>query len=278
MSKSTHFNYIKLAKNPWPEYLCASYRTFRDRERHITRIPNHYVLIFMLERTLFFSENGDEIHLNDGEWYIQMPGLLQQGNQGSPAPSYFYIHFHAAGEEIPGINYDPSLDLEDTSSVLLIKRGFYDKILLKPLFEQLDYLDKNKPYDILGRQALFLSVLKHITSFHRKEERSSLGWEIIRFISENYNRNLTNDLLSEHFHFSSEYIIRAVRKDSGLTPGQYLTQYRVTRAKELLANTNHTLSYIALEIGYHDTTVFYKAFKKQTGISPGEWRKRSRGI
>jgi AraC-like DNA-binding protein len=278
MGKSTDFDYIRLDKNPWPEYLCASYRSFRENERHITRIPSHYVLIFMLERRLFFSEEGREIELRDGEWYVQMPGLLQHGSQESPAPSYFYIHFNAAGEGLDKINYDFSHNPEESSSIFLLKSGSYDKLLLKPLFDQLDYLDKSKPYDMLSRQALFLSILKHITSFHHREEQGGLGWEITHFISENYNKALTNDLLSEHFHFSAEYIIRTLKAYSGLTPGQYLSQYRITRAKEFLTNTNHTLSCIALEVGYHDTTVFYKAFKKQTGISPGEWRKRSRGI
>lgn len=273
-----NINYIKLNKNPWPEYSCASYRNFLDNEKHIERKANHFVLIFMLERTLFFSEEREDIILNKGEWYVQMPNLLQMGRKGSPAPSYFYIHFDAVGEEINNMNDISGQYQEDKSLILIKKRGTYDIKLLKPMFDQLNYYDKNKAFDLLSQQSIFLSILKHIAYFHQNEEGSGIGWQVTSYIKENYNKEISQELLAKHFHFSSEYIGRKVKNYCGLSPYQYLTNYRITRAKELLANTNHTLSYITSEIGLKDSTVFYKAFKKQTGISPGEWRKISRGI
>jgi len=270
-------NLIKIKINPWPEFSNCSYRHFFQEERHITRICNYYVLIFMLERALLFTEDGTEIELEKGEWYIQRPNLLQQGKKGSPAPSYFYVHFNAE-EEIENPIIQIVKNGEDKTDITLVKRGFFNIKLFKPLFEQLDYSNKNRPYDILNAQSIFLAILKNITITISTKESNELGQKITQYISENYNKDINCNMMSEVFHFSTEYINRKVKQYCGLSPGQYLQQFRITRAKELLANTDHTLSYIASTIGYHDTTVFYKAFVKQTALSPGVWRDKSRGI
>jgi AraC-like DNA-binding protein len=69
-----------------------------------------------------------------------------------------------------------------------------------------------------------------------------------------------------------------MKRYSGITPYQYIQQIRIEKAKELLANTDYKLSFIAKEVGYHDLTVFYKAFRKTAGIAPGKWRLRNRRL
>ncbi|MDF2485158.1 MAG: hypothetical protein K0R46_1326 [Herbinix sp.] len=269
---------ISLMVPPWPEFIGASYRYFLQGEKHITRICEHYVLIFMLDRTLFFTEDKRSIELHKGEWYIQRPGLLQQGESGSPAPSYFYIHFNAAPTAVADLLYQSIPPKEGTSQLLLLKQGLFDHKYLKPLFDQLDYCYRMKTYDILGNQAIFLTILNSLASWPQMASGRGLGNEITRYLTENYNKDIRCDTLAEEFHFSTEYINRKVKQCSGLTPVQYLQQIRIARAMELLSNTDHTLAYIASEVGYHDTTVFYKAFHKQTDISPGEWRMKSRRL
>lgn len=269
-------NQIPISLNPWPECTGSSFRHFYHNEKHITRICDFYVLIFMLESSLIFREDGKDIVVNKGEWYIQRPDLLQQGIKGSPAPSYFYVHFSA--REIPptettSLNKDPN-----KSYVILPRRGNFDCKLLLPVFNQLDYCCRNKTISLLNCQSIFLSILHTISISNYPEEKSGLGRQITKYISENYNKDINCNTLAEQFHFSTEYINRKVKQYCDQTPGQYLQQIRISRAKELLANTDHTLSCITKETGYHDTTVFYKAFKKQTGISPGNWRERSRGM
>jgi AraC-like DNA-binding protein len=223
----------------------------------------------MLERTLSFAEDKKDIELNKGDWYVQRPGLLQQGISGSPAPSYFYIHFTA--EEL-------GIADENRPCVVLAKRGLFDHKLLRPLFDQLDYCSRLKAHDIMGIQSIFLSILNSISFWPHSEDGLGLGYKITQFISENYNKDIRCEVLADRFHFSTEYINRKVKQYSGLTPGQYLQQIRIARAMELLSNTDQILSLIAAEVGYHDTTVFYKAFRKQSGMSPGDWREKSRGM
>jgi AraC-like DNA-binding protein len=266
---------ILLLIPPWPEMIGSSYRFFLPNEKHITRICEHYVLIFMLERTLFFTEDRREIALNKGEWYIQRPGLLQQGTSGSPAPTYFYIHFLAQEADFDNLSDQSLYSNANGSYVQVPRRGIFDHRYLRPFFDQLDYCYKTKPFDILGMQSIFLTILNSIAAWPQATA-GGLGKEISRYLSENYSKDLTCDTLAEEFHFSTEYINRKVKQYTGMTPVQYLQKIRITRAMDLLANTDHTLSYIASEVGYHDSTVFYKAFHKLSGMSPGEWRKKSR--
>jgi two-component system response regulator YesN len=65
-------------------------------------------------------------------------------------------------------------------------------------------------------------------------------------------------------------------QETGLTFTQYLTALRIGKAKELLEATEMRSSQIAQEIGYNDSHYFSYLFKKNTGMTPGEYRKSAR--
>ncbi len=61
-------------------------------------------------------------------------------------------------------------------------------------------------------------------------------------------------------------------QETGKTFTEYLTHLRLTRAKELLAGTDRKSAQIALEVGYNDAHYFSYLFKKNLGLTPGEYR------
>lgn len=61
-----------------------------------------------------------------------------------------------------------------------------------------------------------------------------------------------------------------------MSPQEFLTEVRLTRAKELLAATKLSVEHVALSCGYRDSLVFSKAFKKSVGIAPKEYRRENR--
>ena len=67
--------------------------------------------------------------------------------------------------------------------------------------------------------------------------------------------------------------LRRELKKSNTTYQQMLDNTRSTIAKELLLNTTKTTSEIGYELGFKDTSNFNRAFKKWTGVSPGQFRK-----
>jgi two-component system response regulator YesN len=64
-------------------------------------------------------------------------------------------------------------------------------------------------------------------------------------------------------------------QQSGKTFTEYLTGLRMNRAKELLRETDKRSSEIAFEVGYNDAHYFSYMFKKQTGMTPSEYRKEN---
>jgi AraC-like DNA-binding protein len=59
-------------------------------------------------------------------------------------------------------------------------------------------------------------------------------------------------------------------------PLTYLTRWRMARATRILQTTNQPLSEVAARVGYEADAAFSKAFKRWTGLAPGEFRRRQR--
>ena len=64
-------------------------------------------------------------------------------------------------------------------------------------------------------------------------------------------------------------------KHLGLSPNDYLTQYRINRACSLLRNSKLTISNIANSVGYDDPLYFSRVFKKVKGVSPSIYLKNA---
>ena len=92
-------------------------------------------------------------------------------------------------------------------------------------------------------------------------------------LRKNYQQELClADLLAEA-HMSKSYFLRLFRRYMGTTPYNYLVNFRITQAKELLVLTDHSVSEIAQEAGFGDASNFSTRFAKATGQSPLQYRK-----
>lgn len=107
-------------------------------------------------------------------------------------------------------------------------------------------------------------------------ENSSV-YLIKSYIHSHYgNPMLSTKEISEYASLSASYACSVFKNETGQTLNQYLTEYRMEKAKELLADPRNTISEVAGKVGYNDSNYFGKAFKKYTGLSPSEFRdKRS---
>ncbi len=107
------------------------------------------------------------------------------------------------------------------------------------------------------------------------------------FFYEDLHRSLTA-MLEEFFRLlnsagpenSAVYLIKSYiactifKNETGQTLNQYLTEYRLNQARELLNDPRNTVSPVSTMVGYNDSNYFSKAFKKYTGISPTVYRER----
>ena len=100
--------------------------------------------------------------------------------------------------------------------------------------------------------------------------------EIIHFIEEHYRENLTLSLLAEKFNFNSIYINRMLKRETGFTFLENLTNKRMSEAVRLLENTDWKLGKIAEAVGVPDQRYFSTLFKKYYSCSPKQYRQKSR--
>ena len=80
------------------------------------------------------------------------------------------------------------------------------------------------------------------------------------------------DLLKKA-HMSKSYFLQLFRQYMGTTPYNFLTNYRITQARELLDLTDLPVSQIAVKVGFNDESNFSTRFSKITGQSPMQYRK-----
>lgn len=93
------------------------------------------------------------------------------------------------------------------------------------------------------------------------------------YLKANYDKNITNTLLSQEFGFVSSYISKIFREHKGMSPSEYLTNFRIGMAKEILTSQPETLvKEVARTVGFNDQHYFSKIFKRETGMWPTEFQ------
>lgn len=122
----------------------------------------------------------------------------------------------------------------------------------------------------------FLDLARQIFSLIRREERGPEG--LVYHIEQHVRRNLDQNLSLEHLaslvHLSPSYLSREFKRLTGRNLSAYITQTRVDRARELLAEGRHKNYEIARLVGFDDPVYFSRAFKKATGLRPSEYRRQ----
>lgn len=81
--------------------------------------------------------------------------------------------------------------------------------------------------------------------------------------------------MADYVCINRSYLYTLFQNYLGMSPQQFLTTFRITKARELLESTNYPIESIALSCGYSDALVFTKAFHAMKGMSPSKYRKES---
>ena len=104
------------------------------------------------------------------------------------------------------------------------------------------------------------------------EERMTV---FLRYIEQHFAESVSLDALAESAHVSKSECLRCFKASLQTAPYQYLMEYRLSKAAELLRNTNLPIGEIAVHVGFSQTSHFGKCFREKTGVSPSKYRKRN---
>lgn len=106
----------------------------------------------------------------------------------------------------------------------------------------------------------------------------SIANRLVRYIHENFNRDISLDSLASELNFHPVYLSRVFKKETGVNFSEYLTEYRMKKAKEWLETTNMKVAEIAEELNYTNPTAFIRTFRKQYGMTPGQYRSQNANL
>lgn len=94
------------------------------------------------------------------------------------------------------------------------------------------------------------------------------------YIDENYFEDLNLSVLAEKFNMESSYFSRLFRQEMGENLIFYITKKRIEKARAYIANPDINLTEVSFMVGYNDYSYFNRVFRKNTGMSPREYRSR----
>ncbi len=97
--------------------------------------------------------------------------------------------------------------------------------------------------------------------------------DVIAYLQEHFAENITNETLSEQFHFHPNYLSSMVKLYTGMPLHSYLLHVRIANAIDLLETTSLSIGEISAAVGFYDHSYFTKYFKRLTGNTPNHFRK-----
>lgn len=251
-----------------PRYHSSSRKQFAPGERHVTRFGTQNVLLLVMDGVLCFEENGEQISLKKGEYYVQVAGKHQRGDQPSELPEYVFINFTGR------FTAKKSRDLP--------LRGQFDIERIETLYQRLKNCERmlKQKEDLrllFDRQVIFFDILN---TLHKKNvglaQRQTVAGEIYEYLNLHFSQDITLEDLSKRFGYSKDHIIRIFKSTYMITPYQHLSYCRICHAKLLLSTEQMTVREVAAACGYGDYTSFYHAFVHAQGMTPTEYRLQNR--
>lgn len=212
-----------------------------------------------------FVKYDNDISLAAGEYRIAVADGIQReiefGENSGVICFFFNGDYNESDSSIP---LEGIFDTKATSYYVNRMREIYEKKL------------DGQRVSFIEQQALLCHVLACLEVRYILPNSTCLAKSIMQEIVEHYTEDITLDYLSDKFYYSKNYIVSSFKKEYNTTPYSHLRNLRVAGAMELIKSTDKTLESIAEQVGFHDSTTFFRAFKNVTGMSPTYWKKENR--
>ncbi|MNV02312.1 HTH-type transcriptional regulator YesS [compost metagenome] len=168
------------------------------------------------------------------------------------------------------------------------------RMFVTKLIEEIEHLREGELHDIFIREAEgitesarniadleleMVSLLEKVAfTLHemRRTRRDQMMYQILSYIDEHYMEDISLDIIAAHFDLSSGYFSQYFKDRLNINFTTYLNQVRMTKAKQLLEQDSCKIYSIAAQVGYQDVKYFNRVFKKESGMTPEEYRKMIR--
>lgn len=118
---------------------------------------------------------------------------------------------------------------------------------------------------------LYLLFENNLVELRNEISRDNVTMEMIKYMEENFQQELTTASIAAHFGYSSEHFCRKFKGATGLTPMNYLKIFRMEEAYKMLKHDGGSIKEIAERCGFDDSNYFTRCFKSHFGVPPKKY-------
>lgn len=238
-------------------------------------VKPHYLIHFVLSGRGIFRSRDKEYHLEAGYGFLIEPEELAFYQADGQDPwTYVWVGFD--GSEAGGCLR--AMGLSGRHPIFKSGRSeeLYDTVrdmMEHNTFGMANDLRRN------GLLSIFLSLIaadSDVVEQNETDRGNAYVRKAVAFIQTNYCDPIKVTDVAEYVCINRSYLYTLFQNYLGMSPQQFLTAFRITKARELLESTSYSIESIALSCGYADALNFTKAFRGMKGMSPSAFRKQAR--
>lgn len=145
------------------------------------------------------------------------------------------------------------------------------EIALYPLYYMNDFSDWKDAFSYLKKLGKIIFRISLETNNDKTQRLISI---IQTYIQEHLSDDLNLSVIAKHVNYNDSHISRLFKRYTGSNLSEYITSCRIEYAKKLLSQTEDTIQTISQKTGFHTSQYFSSTFRKNTGMSPNEYRNK----
>lgn len=234
-------------------------------------VVHDHIMVLVVRGKLLYTINQSQVTAEEGD-LVYIPKGTYRGSEnigGEPHQKYSVLFNHTFSEG--------TVPLFDQGCFVKVKVRNFDYIKKRFIGLHQEVLEAKPFYQLLCG-----GVVQELAGIASREieagEISPMKWKLARklqhYIMKNYRKPIHVKELADLIQRSPNYTITLFKEATGQTPVKYLQQLRIAEARNLLRNTDMTVTEIADYLGFYDTSYFYRTFKKATSLSPSDYAAR----
>lgn len=254
---------------------CTPSHTFGPAAR------NHYLFHYVISGTgVLRADDAKGItkvyQIKSGQGFMIFPGQITTYTADQKLPwEYVWLEFD-------GLRVKEAIEI---AGISLDQPVYHAKLkdLREDMMNEMLYIAHHKdasPFHLIGHLYLFMDYLTRSVAFLNMPKGSKLQdfymKEALAFIEQNFQNNISVEDIASTCGLNRSYFGKIFKNAVGKSPQEFLLNYRMIKATELLKLTQLSVGDISIAVGYANQLHFSRAFKNIYGISPREWRKQNR--
>ncbi len=235
-----------------------------------------WLLVLTLNGHGRFGHPGGEIVTSTNDLVLLKPGTPHDYAVANGHPKWELVWAHFK----PRADWTPWLDWPEEAPGLT-RISLYDPTLARLIIARFTDAHRLATGPLKHRDELAMNALEELLLWcdviNPKAETAELDDRIraaTDWLCRNLEKHVTLDILAEAVGMSVSRLAHLFREQIGTPPLQFLEAQRMRRAKQLLEVTSLSVKQVAAEVGFDNPFYFTLRFKKSSGVSPTEYRKR----